>query len=395
MPVPERSIEQSPAPPADVLKPLRWRAGIAAIAWTLSLVLLVAEQLLGVIHPPPLVYLVLLVVTVGAAVGGIIRGMWRVLRGPKRLRALAWAAAAGVPTVFWAGLFGYALWSWQTRNVPNTWPLIVTKRAAVSLMEDQANFLYPRRLETERLVMYYDDRVAFPEGDLRAMDRHVARMEEKLGLRLRARIYWVRGSLLGQGRLSLVGLALGSDESLAGYVDAHELAHALINQHLGPTQMPPTLLAEGWAESMSVPRRVLAARALNLRRLLEQAGKVQEGDGGTDAAPFADREGFERLLAKARTPEGIGSYLRELTDPFWYGHDRGPVYPIGGAFVGFLLRRYGPERFVALYFSCRPGTFAEDCRRVLDTDLDTLEKDFWEEVERLARPPTESRKPVQ
>jgi hypothetical protein len=98
-----------------------------------------------------------------------------------------------------------------------------------------------------------------------------------------------------------------------------------------------------------------------------------------------DPEGSQRLFKKAREEGGIKSYLRELTDPFWYHHDAGLVYPVGGAFVDFLLRRYGAERFVKLYFTVRPGTFEADCQSIYGIDLDALEAQFWEDVERQAR----------
>jgi len=77
--------------------------------------------------------------------------------------------------------------------------------------------------------------------------------------------------------------------------------------------------------------------------------------------------------------------VRELTDDFWYHHDSGPVYEVGGAFVSFLLRKYGAKHFVELYFSCRPTTFEAECRRLFGTDLNALEKEFWEDAERLVR----------
>jgi hypothetical protein len=60
------------------------------------------------------------------------------------------------------------------------------------------------------------------------------------------------------------------------------------------------------------------------------------------------------------------------------------VYNVGGAFAGFLLHKYGPERFLALYFACRPGTFEAECRAQLGGGLDALESEFWAEVEDLA-----------
>lgn len=99
-----------------------------------------------------------------------------------------------------------------------------------------------------------------------------------------------------------------------------------------------------------------------------------------------DPEGTERLLRIASQHGGnVPSWLDELTSDVWYHHDAGPVYPVGGAFTEYLLRTYGAGRFVQLYFACRPGTFALECQRILGSDLPTLETQFWQDVERIAR----------
>ena len=53
----------------------------------------------------------------------------------------------------------------------------LVKSAAASLMELQAWYGYPHQLETERLIMFYDDGVTDPQGEAAAMDQHVARMD--------------------------------------------------------------------------------------------------------------------------------------------------------------------------------------------------------------------------
>ncbi len=83
--------------------------------------------------------------------------------------------------------------------------------------------------------------------------------------------------------------------------------------------------------------------------------------------------------------------MRELTDGYWYHRDKGPVYEIGGAFVSFLLRKYGGERFIKFYFACRPGTFETECRNAFGVGLDGLEKEFWKDAERLANVPINGR----
>ena len=50
--------------------------------------------------------------------------------------------------------------------------------------------------------------------------------------------------------------------------------------------------------------------------------------------------------------------------------------------MNYLLRRFGPERFLALYTTCDFPTFADDCQRTLGVSLDQLNHDFWTNVER-------------
>jgi hypothetical protein len=232
------------------------------------------------------------------------------------------------------------------------------------------------------------------------MDRHVARMEELTGLRQRTKTWWVRGSLLGQGRLCMYALALGSSESPASALDRHELAHSIFSQHAGPDADPPTLLMEGWAETQSLDGQELVRRALNQRRFIaEWAPRLAGADAEQDdfMRRLVDPVGMDRLFRKYREEGAALSYLRALTDPFWYHHDNGPVYPVGGAFVDFLVRKYGAARFVELSQACLPGTFEPECRRVYGIDLDALERDFWQDVERAdirtaPRPPGRSKR---
>jgi hypothetical protein len=196
--------------------------------------------------------------------------------------------------------------------------------------------------------------VSDPEGDILAMDRHVAHLEEITGLRLRAKIYWARGQLLGRGGLCIFGIVMGSDESPVGHLDRHELAHAIEHQHGSAARDSPTLLAEGWAESQSADAVTLAGHALRFRQ--QRASR----DGPTVC------------------------YLRLLTDSFWYHRHGGAVYSVGGAFVDFLIRHYGAMRFIDFYFACRPGTLEAEAQRVYGTDLESLEKGFWADAERLA-----------
>jgi hypothetical protein len=242
-------------------------------------------------------------------------------------------------------------------------PVPLMRMAGASLMEVQARYFYPQRLETDNLIMIYGDSVIDPHADAEAMSRHVAELEEMTGLRHRSKIWWVRGSLLGFEGLALYGLALGSSKSPAASLDRHELAHAVFHQYTDPDADPPTLLMEGWAESQSVDGKTLAERALASRRFFSEwglaLGKMSESERSEFLGTLVDAEGCQNLFAKYSTEGGIGSYVRELTGPFWYHHATGPVYSVGGAFTAFLLRRYSTQQFVELYLKCRPATFAK------------------------------------
>src|SRR3954453_5240825 len=171
---------------------------------------------------------------------------------------------------------------------------------------------------------------------------------------LRAKVFWVRGLLrwLDQGNLSVHGIALGSDASppdweSGGSLDRHELAHAALDQYRSRDADPADFLHEGGAEAQSGVGSVELAR-----RALEQR----------EANPSVR--------------------LRDMVSPDWYHSDFGPVYPLGGAFVDFLIRRYGVGRFLRLYNEGRLGTFEAACRDIYGTDLDALEIAFWVDARR-------------
>jgi len=264
--------------------------------------------------------------------------------------------------------------------------------AAASVAEAHAKYLSPHRIETAHLVMFYDDRIKDPENDARDMDRHVAQMEQLTGLRLRTKIYYIRSSFYDDRHFSFLGLAFGSSQSPPSYVDLHELAHATIGQSATTDSDPPTLLAEGWAESQSNSPRVLAARALEQRDLIARFARSHADMSGQERdeyrAKLVDPDHFMRLAELAAANHGtVPSWLDELTSRRWYHHDAGTVYPIGGAFTTYLIRRFGAAKFVQLYFASRPGQFNHQCADILGQGLPSIESDFWREQERLAISP--------
>jgi hypothetical protein len=56
----------------------------------------------------------------------------------------------------------------------------------------------------------------------------------------------------------------------------------------------------------------------------------------------------------------------------------------GGAFVDFLLDRYGEDRILQLYFARRSETCEFEFRRLLGEDLSVVETKFWAETRTLA-----------
>ncbi len=383
------TVDRRVIKPADLLRPIRLRALVAFVAGFLSMALLVGEWQIRALHHASLAFVILLFFTFLAAFDVSLRACWRMARGPKRSVATLWLGIALMGPLLWGALGWYGQSQWSRRNVPHNWPMTMVKMMGASLMEAQARYFYPHRLETDRLVMFYGDGISDPEAEALQMDRHLARMEALTGVVLKAKIWWVRGRLLGQGSLSMGALALGSGESPVGKVDYHELAHALIHQGGDRDSHPPTLLSEGWAEAQSLDRFELAPWALRSRNYFQKemlpSWEVVEREQRQGTVP--DPQGTARLFARVRSVGKIDFFLPELTDSFWYDHDAGPVYAVGGALVEFLLRQYGPEKFVQLYFSVRPGTFAKQCKRIYGQELESLEAEFWKEVERLAADP--------
>jgi hypothetical protein len=318
------------------------------------------------LRPYAVVFLVLLFLTLAASLVGVALGLWQAGRGPRRARAMVAALACLGPPLMWLAVGAEMLNAAAEWRKPTGPVADVGTMAAASAMEAQARFRYRHRLEGQRLVMFHNG-VATPERDLAAMEAHVARLEALTGRPLRARIYWVRGKLLGHGRLTLRGLALGSDTSpddwdftdhpIALDADRHELAHAVIHQFQPHDADPPTLLVEGWANVFP-----------------------DTSSRGRAAAAVGAREQW-------RARGGTGSYLRELTGPAWYHRIDSPVYHVGGAFADYLIRRFGMEAFLSLYGACRPATFGADCEEHLGVGLEALEAGFWKWAEQQAKQP--------
>jgi hypothetical protein len=287
-----------------------------------------------------------------ATLSGIASALWRMIRGPDRWPAALAVVAILPPIALWVYVGLTARWNWSHRKVPNTLAMRTAKVMGATFMRLDVEVNYRQRLESDKIVMYYDPRrsscveqVEGPEDDLAAMDRHLERLEYVLGDSIRGKVYWIRGPALGSEYLSLHGLALGScwsPESPDGYRgDRHELAHAALDSLRTPQSNPPYVLHEGWATA-------------------------QCGDSRWELAKAAAE-------ARAEYPQ---LSLRELFGSAWYYEASGPVYSIGGAFVDFLIRTYDGQRFRRFYIECTPQHFDSACEQIFQRDFDSLETAF-------------------
>jgi hypothetical protein len=126
--------------------------------------LLWAQHQLRVLRPWSLLFLLLLSVTVIAALCALAGAAWRIARGPSRSGALAWGFVSLLPVGLWAALAGYVLHLAGSGTTPKNTLTNIASMAVTSLMELQANYTYPHRMESDRLVMFYDDRVTHPSA---------------------------------------------------------------------------------------------------------------------------------------------------------------------------------------------------------------------------------------
>lgn len=344
----------APAPGHRSRAPLnRWPRRLTAVSWAgwgAAVLALWAQYQLGVYDTVDWLWLPFEVVGATAGVAALAVGLAGAARGPRRWAALGWAVAGFAPVLLAALLVGYMFFEQGRKNLPSTQAHKVGRVAAVSLLKCDARARYPHRLETDRLVMYFDDRVTDSAGDVAAMDAHLARLEVVLGRPERARIHWVRGSALGMRGMSIHSVALGTAATPAGWADRHELAHSFLYQFSDPGSEPPMLLLEGWAMAVDGHPEPLAASAL--------AARAQLGIWG-----------------------GGGPCLRAVLAPDLYHVGTSFAYDLGGALVDFMLRRYGPDAFLRFYNAIRPETLDPECERAFGCGLDELERAFWADVE--------------
>jgi len=353
-----------------------WLVYVSWISCVSIPILLETQHRLGIQHFAPLPFLFLFPLMLFCAVIGFFCGVWRLVRGPQRKTAFVLSAAALMPFVFWTAVGFHASSCWLRREKPNTLFMNAARRSAASIMNAELSLCYPHHVERRRFTMFYQS-VSTPDTDADQMDAYLTELEQRYHRSIRIPIYWVRGSLLGQSNLCDYGTALGSAESARpvvvkgkafretftelGETDRHEVAHAVMHQWQTPQSDPPTFLEERWAESNGNLHMRLASAAADLVRL--------------------ERE--------EQTPRR-GTMLAFLLSADSYYHDAGAIYLCGAYITVYLIEKYGFDKFLTLYTSIHLSSARAEVERIYGTDLVTLEKQMWEEADRVcaaATPP--------
>jgi hypothetical protein len=324
----------------------------AWVAWLLALGIMACLSYRQVLHPSFLYLGIPLVVQLLCTIALLGGGVWRVVRGPRRWKAVAWMLFGVLPMLWMAAFVEYGLAFVSGRNHrPNF--LIGSAEAANSLIaEPYLRVRYPYQHEGERFVLWSDS----PEVDAKkmaAMDAHIRAMEEAFGRLPRYKVYWVRGPVWGiEGRGGsgwAVGINPAMPDAVTGRVDRHEVAHFVLDEFLPFGNETPKLLHEGWAELHSPP---------------------------TPESHWPD--------CWASQQEGRLPSLRALTGPAYYFNSIEPMYSLGSVLVEYILKRFGHEKFLELCSTCREATFADDVQRVLGLSLDELDRAYQQDLARRA-----------
>ena len=325
-------------------------------AWLGTLGLAAALTASQVLHPDPILPAGLPILMVAAWLGLLVAATVRLIRGPRRDMALASLLVGTAPIWFSVGHVLMAIRPALDLHVPPGWASRVLLSPGRSLADLEARWFYPERTPGKWVTM-----VGTTSKDARAqvaaMDRHVDALLARLDQPATWPIVWYRGSLLGLGRCAIYDMALGSEvgqwppgaDGLTD-LDRHEVAHCVITRNCTARSDPPRVLMEGWAQA----------------------------NQGTPAAELA-------VTAWDDHQKGLSLTLRQLVAPDWYWYSGPAAYNQGAPLANYLLRVYGPARFLKLYTTCQQATFDADCRATLGIGLDELEAAFWADTERIAR----------
>jgi hypothetical protein len=326
-------------------------------AWLGALGLAAALTASGIWKTNSILPVGLAVLMFAAGLGVVIAATVRLIRGPRRDRALAGLLVGTAPFWFLAGHILMAMRPAFNLHVPPGWPSKVFSPLARPLLDLEARWFYPERTPGKWVTM-----VGATAKDARAqvaaMDRHVEAALARLDQSTTWPIVWYRGPIFGLRQCAIYDMAIGSE--VGSYhrrgadgltdLDRHEVAHCVITRNYTARSDPPRVLMEGWAQA----------------------------NQGTPAEELADTAWNDREIGRSLT-------LRQLVAPDSYWYSGPAAYNQGAPLVNYLVRVYGPERFLKLYTSCQQATFEADCRATLGIGLDELDAAYWADTEQLAR----------
>lgn len=326
------------------------------------MLLLWVQYLFGIYHGWGEVFL--LIAGIGTIFGDVafLLGLYRAIRGPRRRKSFEWGLVAMIPLLLWGIFAYYMISSTRDRRVPYNSLHLMGRIMGASMMELEARYLYPSRLEADHFVMFYDERVPNPQEDLQQLEAFMVHLEQMTGRKFPQKPYLVRGRTMGRGRVCVNGICMGSVQSPATSLDRHELSHAVMYQLAGIKADPPFLFVEGWAE-------MLADGGKNFLSMYREGSIF--------------RMGLRMQFQGENRPDD--SILKELVSPPYYHIDEGAVYPIGGLFVGYLVDHYGVAKFIDLYAKVSLNTFLDDFKAMYGIELEVMEKEFWKEVDERAK----------
>ena len=333
--------------------PARWAITVW-IAWLGLLGLGLGLMWWQVVDPNAILVLGLVGLILLSLMSLVISAGYRLLRGPGRRRALGWLLIGAAPGWLFLGHVLLAMRPGFDRHVPLGWAAKILIPFARPFFDLEARRFYPERTSGKWVTMVGAP-VANAPAQVAAMDRHVDALLARLDQPRTWPIRWYRGSLFGLGGHALDNMALGAEvgqftpesDGLTR-LDRHEVAHTVIEGLRSPTNDPPRLLSEGWAQA----------------------------NAGKSAEELAREAWRSRQWGRSLT-------LRQLVAPDWYWYSGPAAYDQGAPLVNYLLQTYGPERFLQLYTTCGQTTFEADVQRILGVSLDELDTAYWAEINRL------------
>src|SRR3954452_18305048 len=177
-------------------------------AWLAALGLAAALTASGIWNTNPILPLGLSALMFAAGPGLVIAATVRLIRGPRRDRALAGLLVGTAPFWFLAGHILMAMRPAFDRHVAPGWPTRVFSPLARPLADLEARWFYPERTRGKWVTM-----VGAPARDARAqvaaMDRHVDALLARLVPTATWPIVWYRGPLLGLPRFAVYDMAIG------------------------------------------------------------------------------------------------------------------------------------------------------------------------------------------